>query len=140
MKIAFAKPELPETGSLAVAVMDGRKLGTHAAQVEKATKGAVNRAIGASRFKGGAEDHLALLAPAGVQAHRALLFGLGTAAKLDALTAQALGGRLVAAFNAAGEKEATVLIEAIPGAPLSEAELEAPGDRHRRSQCREEGL
>jgi leucyl aminopeptidase len=125
MKIAFAKPELPETGSLAVAVMDGRKLGTHAAQVEKLSKGAVNRAIGASRFKGGPEDHLTLLAPAGVQAHRVVLFGLGTAAKLDALTAQALGGRLVAAFNAAGEKEATVLIEAIPGAPLGEAELAA---------------
>jgi leucyl aminopeptidase len=125
MKIAFAKPELPETGSLAVGVMDGRKLGSHAAQVEKLTKGAVNRAIGASRFKGGADDHLALLAPAGVQVHRVQLFGMGTAAKLDALTAQAIGGRLVAAFNAAGEKEATVLIEAIPGAPLSEAELAA---------------
>ena len=66
MKIAFAKPELPETGSLAVGVMDGRKLGSHAAQVEKLTKGAVNRAIGASRFKGGPDDHLTLLAPAGV--------------------------------------------------------------------------
>ena len=31
MKIAFAKPELPESGSLAVAIMDGRKLGLHAA-------------------------------------------------------------------------------------------------------------
>jgi leucyl aminopeptidase len=125
MKIAFVKPELPETGSLAVGVMDGRKLGTHAAQVEKLTKGAVNRAIGASRFKGGTEDHLALLAPAGVQVNRVLLIGLGTAQKLDALAAQAIGGRLVAAFNAAGEKEATVLIEAIPGAPLSEAEIAA---------------
>ena len=125
MKIAFAKPELPETGSLAVAVMDGRKLGSHAAQVEKATKGAVNRAIGASRFKGSTEDQLTLMAPAGVQVHRVLLFGLGQAAKLDALAAQAIGGRLVAAFNAAGEKEATVLLEAIPGAPLSEAELAA---------------
>jgi leucyl aminopeptidase len=125
MKIAFAKPELPETGSLAVGVMDGRKLGSHAAQVEKLTKGAVNRAIGASRFKGGTDDHLALLAPVGVQVNRVLLIGLGTAQKLDALAAQAIGGRLVAAFNAAGEKEARVLIEAIPGAPLSEAELAA---------------
>ena len=125
MKIAFAKPELPENGSLAVAVMDGRKLGSHAAQIDKATKGAVTRAMGASRFKGGAEDHLPLLAPAGVAAHAVLLFGLGQAGKLDALTAQAVGGRLVAAFNAAGEKEATVLIEAIPDAPLSEAELAA---------------
>jgi leucyl aminopeptidase len=125
MKIAFAKPELPESGSLAVAVMDGRKLGLHAAQVDKLTKGAVNRAIAASRFKGGAEDQLSLLAPAGVSAQSVLLFGLGQAAKLDALTAQAAGGRLVAALNAAGEKEATVLVEAIPDAPLGEAELAA---------------
>ena len=49
MKISFAKPELPEAGSLAVAVMDGRKLGLHAAQVDKLTKGGVTRAMGASR-------------------------------------------------------------------------------------------
>src|SRR3954453_13911518 len=85
MKIAFAKPELPESGSLAVAVMDGRKLGLHAAQVQKLTKGAIKRAIAASRFKGGAEDQLALLAPAGISAQSVLLFGLGQAAKLDAL-------------------------------------------------------
>src|SRR5581483_11659016 len=116
MKIAFAKPELPESGSLAVAVMDGRKLGLHAAHVEKLTKGAVNRAIGASRFKGGTDDQLALLAPAGLAVSRVLLFGLGLPAKLDALAAQAVGGRLVAALNSAGEKEATILLEAIPGA------------------------
>jgi leucyl aminopeptidase len=125
MKIAFAKPELPDDGSLAVAAMDGRKLGLHAAQVDKQTKGALTRAIGASRFKGGAEDQLPLLALAGVSAPRVILFGLGQAAKLDALTAQAIGGRLVAALNGAGEKEATVLLEAIPGAPLSEAEFAA---------------
>jgi len=125
MKIAFAKPELPESGSVAVAAMDGRKLGLHAAQIEKLTKGALSRAVGASRFKGGTEDHLALMAPAGVAAHRVLLFGLGQAAKLDALAAQAIGGRLVAALNGAGEKEAAILVEAIPGAPLSEVELAA---------------
>jgi leucyl aminopeptidase len=125
MKITFAKPELPETGSLAVAVMDGRKLGLHAAHVDKLTKGAVNRAIGASRFKGGTEDHLALLAPTGIAVDRVVLFGLGQAAKLDALSAQAVGGRLVGMLNGVGEKEATVLVEAIPGAALDEAALAA---------------
>src|SRR5215475_12128342 len=115
MKIAFAKPELPDSGSLGVASMDGRKLGLHAAQVDKLTKGAVTRAMGASRFKGGADEHLSLLAPAGVAAHSVVLAGLGTAAKLDALTAQAIGGRLSALLNAAGEKEATILVEAVPG-------------------------
>jgi leucyl aminopeptidase len=131
MKIAFAKPELPETGSLAVGVMDGRKLGSHAAQIEKLTKGAVNRAIGASRFKGGTEDHLTLLAPAGVPVNRVLLIGLGTAQKLDALAAQAIGGRLVAAFNAAGEKEATVLIEAIPSGAIASTSTRPRKNRSR---------
>src|SRR5262249_28527579 len=89
------------------------------------TKGALTRAIGASRFKGGTEDQLTLLAPSGVSAHRVLLVGFGQAAKLDALAAQAVGGRLGAAMHGAGEKEATILGEAIPGAPLGEAEIAA---------------
>jgi leucyl aminopeptidase len=125
MKISFAKPELPETGSVAVAVMDGRKLGLHAAQIDKQTKGSVARAMGASRFKGGAEEHLALLAPAGVAAQSVILLGFGVAAKLDALTAQAIGGRLLVLLNAAGEKEATLLIEAVPGAPIDENQIAA---------------
>jgi leucyl aminopeptidase len=125
MKISFAKPELPEAGSVAVAVMDGRKLGLHAAQVDKLTKGGVTRAMGASRFKGSADEHLSLLAPAGVAAHSVLLAGFGVPAKLDALTAQAIGGRLSAVLNAAGEKEATILVEAVPGSPLDEAQIAA---------------
>lgn len=125
MKITFSKPELPGSGTVAVLVQENRKLGTQAAHADKLTKGGVTRALAASRFKGQADEHLTLLAPAGLDAHRLILQGLGAPAKLDALTAQAMGGRLTALLNSSGEKEASLLIEAIPGAPLNEAEIAA---------------
>lgn len=125
MKIAFAKPEFPESGTLVVAVMENRKLGLHAAQADKLTKGGVARGLTASRFKGQADEQLTLLAPAGLDAHRLVLQGFGAPAKLDALTAQAIGGRIAAMLNSAGEKEATVLIETVPGSGLNEAEIGA---------------
>ncbi len=125
MKITYSKPEFPESGTLVVLVQENRKLGLHAAQADKQTKGGVARGLNASRFKGQGDEHLTLLAPAGIESHRLVLQGLGAPAKLDALTCQAIGGRLTALLNAAGEKEATLLVEAIPGAPLSEAEVAA---------------
>ncbi|HNB26585.1 MAG TPA: leucyl aminopeptidase [Alphaproteobacteria bacterium] len=125
MKVAFAKPEVPNTGTIVALVAEGRKLGKLAHQLDKATKGAIARALEASRFKGGAEEFLTLLAPAGIDAARIILAGIGAPAKYDALAAQSLGGRLVAALNGAGEKEAAVWVEALPEAKLSEAEIAA---------------
>jgi leucyl aminopeptidase len=125
MKVTFAKPELPTQGAYVVGVMEGRKLTAAAAQAEKATKGAVSRALNASRFKGGHDEHLIVLAPQGLEATRLILAGLGNPAKLDASSLEAIGGRLVAALNAAGEREATVAIESLSGASLNEAEIAA---------------
>jgi leucyl aminopeptidase len=125
MKVTFAKPEVPSQGAYVVGVMEGRKLTAAAAQAEKATKGAVSRALNASRFKGGADEQLIVLAPAGLDATRLILAGLGNPAKLDAAALEAIGGRLVAALNSAGEREATIAVEAPAGSPLSEAEIAA---------------
>lgn len=125
MKVTFAKPEVPSQGAFAVGVMEGRKLTHAAAQAEKATKGAVSRALNASRFKGGHDEQLIVLAPQGLDATRLILVGFGNPAKLDAGAAEAIGGRLVAALNGAGEREATVAVEALPGSNLSEVEIAA---------------
>ena len=58
MKVAFAKPEIPASGTLVALAAEGRKLGKLASQLDKATKGAITRALEASRFKGGAEEFL----------------------------------------------------------------------------------
>ncbi|TXH33479.1 MAG: leucyl aminopeptidase [Rhodospirillaceae bacterium] len=125
MKIAFAKPELPAQGTLVAVVTEQRKLGQLATQIDKAGKGAVTRALGASRFKGNADELLTILAPAGIEADRLVLAGLGNPEKLDNLAAQAIGGRIVAASNGVGEKEVALQIESPAGSPLSEAALAA---------------
>ncbi|HEX6118118.1 MAG TPA: M17 family peptidase N-terminal domain-containing protein, partial [Dongiaceae bacterium] len=125
MKIAFAKPEIPASGTLVALAADGRKLGKLATQLDKTTKGAIARALEASRFKGGAEEFLTILAPAGVEVARIILAGIGQPAKYDALAAQSLGGRLVAALNGTGEKDVAVWVEEIGEMKLPEAELAA---------------
>ena len=54
---------------------------------------------------------------------RIILAGIGKPAKYDALAAQSLGGRLVAALNGAGEKEAVVWVEGFGELKLAETEL-----------------
>lgn len=125
MKIVFAKPEIPASGTLVALAADGRKLGKLANQLDKATKGAIARALEASRFKGGAEEFLTILAPAGVEAARIILAGIGQPAKYDALAAQSLGGRLVSALNGAGEKDVWVWIESIGEMKIEETEFAA---------------
>ncbi len=52
MKISFAEPALPAKGAVVVLVEAGKKLSPAAKELDKLTKGAVKRAIGASRFEG----------------------------------------------------------------------------------------
>jgi leucyl aminopeptidase len=125
MKIAFAKPEVPDSGTLVVGVLDDNRLTPTAQQLDKQSKGAIGRALAVGRFKGRADEQLAILAPQGLSMARILLIGLGKAEALDPLTAQAIGGRLAAALNAAGEQAAAVGIDAISGAKLNGAELAA---------------
>jgi leucyl aminopeptidase len=125
MKIAFAKPELPSTGTIAVGVLEEHRLTPTAQQLDKQTKGAIGRALGVGRFKGRADEQLSVLTPPGIEAARILLIGLGKAESLDALTLQAIGGRTVAALNAAGEHAAAVAVDEIPGARTAVAEMAA---------------
>ena len=121
MKIAFAKPELPKGGTLAVAVMEDRKLGPTAAALDRKTKGAIARAIAASRFRGRPDDLLALLAPAGLDFDRLVLYGTGKPEKLSDLALQALGGRLNAHLNGAGADAVAIASDALPGLALTPA-------------------
>jgi leucyl aminopeptidase len=126
MKISFAKPELPNAGALVVGVLDERRLTSTAAALDRDTEGAIGRALAASsRFKGRGEDLLTLLAPAGVAVSRVLLAGLGKPEAFDALAAQALGGRIVAALNDTGEANVAVALDELPGSKLGLAEIAA---------------
>ncbi|MFD2235033.1 leucyl aminopeptidase [Phaeospirillum tilakii] len=125
MKIAFSKPSHPTAGALVVAVAEGGQLPPAAQALDAATQGGLGRAIAAGRFEGKANQTLTLLAPAGLEVSRLLLVGIGKAKSFDALAAQALGGNAVAALLSAGDAEAAVIIDTVPGVTLDAAEIAA---------------
>ena len=125
MKLNFVKPEMPKTGAVVVGVFDGRRLSPGATMIDRAAGGAITRAIEASRFKGGSEDALSVLAPNGLQASRVVLLGLGKPEKFDRQAAERIGGRIVVQLQNSGESEASVLIDAIAGADITAPEMAA---------------
>jgi len=125
MKISFSKPEIPEGTAVVVGVYDDRKLTPTASQLDKQTKGAIGRALAASRFKGRPDDLLTVLAPAGVDATRIVLVGLGKPGALDALGIQAIGGRLVANLANSGESAVAVVVDDGADQKLATAEQAA---------------
>jgi leucyl aminopeptidase len=125
MKIAFAEPATPKSGSAVVGILDDRTLTPSAAQINRDTGGMVARALGVSRFKGRKDEVLAILAPTGTDLSRIILIGLGKPAALDALAWQHLGGTIVAQLNGAGETEGHVAVDALDGATLCAAEAAA---------------
>ena len=125
MKTSFTKPETPKSGAIVVGALEGRKLTPSASAIDKATGGAISRALSTSRFKGGGEEPLSILSPAGLKAGRVVLVGLGKAEKLDASAAQAVGGRIASHLAVSGEQEASVMVDQIAGAPIGAAAIAA---------------
>jgi leucyl aminopeptidase len=111
MRIKFVPPRLPRTGTLVLFVGEGRKFSPQGGQLDKRSGKALTRALGASRFKGKAEETLAVLAPAKLGVGRVLLVGSGKADPADRALWQHCGGVIVAALNSAGESEAAVLVD-----------------------------
>ena len=123
MKISFAEPEAPRSGAVAVGVWEEGALTPAARRLDEATEGAVGRALAASpRFQGKKDRVLTILAPPRLGVSRILLAGLGKPAAADAKLLQDLGGSLVAQLDAAGEAEATVLIDIADNAQIGRTE------------------
>jgi leucyl aminopeptidase len=125
MQIEFGRFEFPESGALVVGVLDERKLTPQAEAADKKTKGALARAMAASRFTGAREQSLEIMAPAGIDASRVVLVGLGKAEGFGALEAEAIGGGIAARLGASGERDVAVAINAPKGAKIGNAETAA---------------
>ncbi len=110
MKISFAEPALPAKGAVVVLVADGKKLSPAAKDLDKQTKGAVKRAIGASKFTGKKGQSLEIMAPAGGSLDRVLLAGTGK--EFGELEQQALGGNVVGKLMKTGSAEVTIIVDA----------------------------
>ncbi len=125
MRITFSSPSLPRAGAIAVAVSEGETLSSTAERLDKATGGAVRRAMSASRFKGNKDQTLMLLAPSVLRCSRILLFGVGKASEFDVLAAQNAGGRIAAALASSGDKQAALAVDPVKGVKLKPVQVAA---------------
>ena len=125
MNIAFVQPSLPSSGSVAVGVLEDRKLTPVGLELDRKLGGALTRAMERSRFKGKKRETLAIVGPAGVDLTRVVLIGMGKPEEVDASLAQALGGEIVAHWNAAGETDGAFALEAPAGAAINQTALAA---------------
>ncbi|MDE1172689.1 MAG: leucyl aminopeptidase [Parvibaculaceae bacterium] len=125
MNISFAEFSVPKTGSLILLVTEGRTLTGRAAEVDKATAGAVSRAAKASAFTGKAGSSVEVLGAAGVAVSRVCLVGLGKAGDLDALAFEKAGGEIVGRLESARETAASIAIDEVKGCSLPAGDIAA---------------
>ncbi len=110
MKISFAAPRLPKSGTIVVFAAEGRKLSPTGKALDKTSGGALTRAMDSSRFTGRALETLAVLAPARLGGASVLLVGTGKSDDEPGCW-QNRGGAILAQLNAAGEKRAAVAVD-----------------------------
>jgi leucyl aminopeptidase len=125
MQLSFAAPQLVDAGAWVVAALEGGTLTAAAQKADKASGGALSRALKVSRFTGKSGQVLEILAPAGIRASRIVLAGLGKAADFDGPKAEHLSASINGRLSSAGETSATYEIDVPKGAKLKPGELAA---------------
>lgn len=107
MKIDFVA-EAGAAGVLAILVHDGKQLAGAGSEHDAATGGSLTKAMGASRFTGGANSTLIVAAPAGVTADAIVLVGAGEAGKFDDLALETAAGAAYQAVKLSGAETLTL--------------------------------
>ena len=115
MQISFAAPKpAVQTGSWVVAAAQGGVLSSPALKADKASGGALSRALKFSRFTGKSGEMLEVAAPAGLAVSRLLLVGLGKPEALDEKGLEVIGAQITQRLLTLAETAATFEIEATP--------------------------
>jgi leucyl aminopeptidase len=125
MKIDFTASAAPRAGAIVALAADGKALSPTAQRLDRDSGGAVKRAINESKFKGGKDQTLTIMAPRGVRASRIVLVGIGKPDAFDANAAFGTGSTVYAALGNTGETQALVSVEAFPNMKLDPAEAAA---------------
>ena len=110
MQITFSAAALPKSGAIVIPVFeDGEKPKAYD-DLDKATDGAIARAVKAADFKPKKGKTLDIVAPAGIGASRIVLIGAGSSKSFSALDAEALGGNAAAKLLAGSDKNAVIAL------------------------------
>ncbi|MEO8927584.1 MAG: leucyl aminopeptidase, partial [Caulobacteraceae bacterium] len=128
MKIEFVSSdvEVGKACAVSAAAFEGRVLSPAAEALDKATGGAISRAMAGGRFTGAVGQTLDLVAPHGLKAARALIVGLGARERVDARAAELAAAHAYQAVKTSGVE--TLVIQ-MPGAPTEMSNHAAFGVR-----------
>jgi leucyl aminopeptidase len=102
IEFVVAGASLPPKAALALVVFEGEPLAGAAAEIDRASGGALARALEAGRFTGAKGQVLDLPGLSGVEAARVLLVGAGKADKFDDLGAEHAAASAFAAVKTSG--------------------------------------
>jgi leucyl aminopeptidase len=128
LEIAFAPPTLPTSGALALLIAEGAAPSGLWAAADRATGGAIARALEAARFTGAKDKSATILAPGGGLS-RVVVVGLG---KPDALTPRRIEAAAGSAATALAQDEAaSIAADGLTAAQASVAALGAALARYR---------
>jgi leucyl aminopeptidase len=127
MQITISDYRLPTGGAVVVGVLEGGALTAGAQALDRATGGAITRAIAAGRFDGKRGQWLELVAPGDGKLDRVLLAGLGQAESLDLGAAEAVGGGAVQKLITSGVSRLGIVagVAPIKGSKHAGAEVAA---------------
>ncbi len=125
MQISFVAPSNIAPGAWVVGAAEGTALLPAAVRADKASGGALTRALKISRFTGKSGQMLEVLAPAGIAASRLLLVGLGKPESLDERGWRLWARRSSGGCMRGGETSASLEIEVPKGAKVKKAEAAA---------------
>ena len=116
---------MPPTGCLVVLVGEGSKLFSTGTLVNRKVGNYLQKAMKVSTFAGKKSEMLQVLAPNGIKASKIIVLGIGNPKKLDLLSAENLGGTLVASSNQSSEVTLAVVVDEIIDLKFSASHLAA---------------
>ncbi len=125
MQFNFAAGSAVDAGAWVVGAAEGSGLLPAAAKADKASGGAITRAMPASRFTGKKGQVLVVLAPAAVKASRIIVLGLGKPEDFDVSTAEAAAAAAIGKLKGSAETQITFELDGPKGGKLKGAVLAA---------------
>ena len=126
MQLSFAALSLNSAGALIVGVQGDGTFTPSATEADKASGGALKRAVSATaKFTGKTGQIVEVLAPQGLKATRVLLVGMGKGEDFNGGSAERLAASVIARLYTTGTAAITFAIDAPKGAKLKPAALAA---------------
>ncbi len=125
MKIEFvpSDAEVGKTGAIAVLVFEKAAPAGAAAELDRATGGALARAIAGGRFTGAQGQSLDIVAPHGIEAARVLLVGAGAQEKFDGRALELAAASAYQALKMSGVESLTLRLPGMAPAMAGQAAL-----------------